>query len=177
MQSLNFLFNFWNDLCIMYLLFSALFLLSAFTGGCAVTTVPFNHPQTATVRLCKARRYETVEAFSRTLSSVAGVDDVMRVSSLINREEPQKSLSVWSVALTDMPIHVLERNIMDNLKLVTASGGKTRINGMEYNYSASEIDLLKGIFPEGATGSVVTFTVDRERARDREFGGLYGPRP
>ncbi len=152
-------------------LFYYLIAASLFTGGCAQGVATLDHADIINVTLSNVSQYETAEAFSKVLISVNGVSDSKRMTSTIVPNEPQRSRIVWTIALDGIRAHVLEMNIMATIDLIVKNRGQIMINNVMYNYAPFEIDLLRGIFPNSATSMSIDFTVDRERAMEREFSG------
>lgn len=155
------------------------------TDGGAASTNAQKMETVVEVRLDGATEYTLAEIFGKVVSTATGVVDARRMSASLVPENPEASHATWQVRLEDTDPFRLQTNVMKMIDDVLEAGGELNMNGVPYRYTASEVDLLKGLRPGEATSRRIQFVIDRELARDRELGfaatsadiekGLTGP--
>jgi hypothetical protein len=150
-----------------------LLLLVGLMAGCAQkNSLQPSGRRVIDVRLDSAGDYELAEAFGKILESAAGVTGTRMLSSQLTPDNPQASGMLWQVELASgVSPFQFQSEVMTLADRLLAAGGRTRLGQTSFDYSPSEIALLRGLRVVSATSKGVQFMIDRERARDREFSG------
>lgn len=142
------------------------------TGGVLADSIN-KYQDLVTVRLDQATDYAVAEVFGKVVNTVRGVVDAKMFSQRIVADTPQASFVTWRLTLdgNETEPFRLQANIMKMIGDISGSGGTIVINGVPYDYTPSEIDMLKGVRPGDATTREIQFVVDRELVRDKEMAG------
>ncbi len=146
-------------------------------SGCAqkVPSLHTSDDQLVVVRLDEVDEGTTARAFGKILRAADGVLDSKRYTASIVPGEPQKSFVLWKVLTSYADPLRLEDSIIDGINTVLRSGGQVRLNGMNFDFSPGEIEMLKGVRLVEANANQIRYIVDRELARDRDFSGRLDP--
>ncbi len=131
--------------------------------------------QLVEIRLEEVDESTTARAFGKVLRSANGVIDAKRYSAKIVPGDPQRSYVLWRVLTSYSEPLRLEDSIMDGINMVLDNGGRIIINGVRFNFTPPEIEMLKGVRLIDATANQLRYIVDRELARDRDFSGRLNP--
>jgi hypothetical protein len=145
-------------------------------SGCAQqSSLHSSADQLVQVRLEEVDEGTTAQAFGKVLRAAEGVVDAKRYSASIVPGDPQNSYVLWRVLTSYADPLRLEDSIIDGINAVLRSGGRAVINGMDFDFTPAEIEMLKGIRLIDATANQLRYIVDRELARDRDFSGRLDP--
>ncbi len=125
------------------------------------------------IRLDGVVHYPTAEIFGKIVNSVTGVTEAKRYGSVIVPGNPQAGYVAWRVQIAGTDPFRLQANIVKMLADVLNSRGNLVLKGVPYRYTAAEVDLVRAIRPAASSSRSLSFVVDRELARDREFAGRY----
>lgn len=153
-----------------------LLLAATFLGltGCASKKPP---PDSfVEVRLEEVDEGSVARAFGKVLRSGDGVINVKRLKANIIPGNPQASYAIWDVHTNYADPLRLEDSIIDGINMVLRAGGYVVINGVTFDFSPPEIEMLKGVrLIDSQKSNQLRYIVDRELARDRDFSGRLDP--
>lgn len=143
-------------------------------SSCATKTPP---PDSfVEVRLEEVDESTVARAFGKVLRSGEGVVNVKRSKANIIPGNPQASFAAWNVHTNYADPLRLEDSIMDGVNMVLRAGGYVVINGITFDFTPPEIEMLKGVrLIDSSRSNQLRFKVDRELARDRDFSGRLDP--
>lgn len=128
------------------------------------------------VRLEEVDESTVARAFGKVLRSGEGVISVRRSKANIIPGNPQASYAAWNVETSYADPLRLEDSIMDGINMVLRAGGYVVINGVTFDFTPHEIEMLKGVrLIDSRRSNQLRYKVDRELARDRDFSGRLDP--
>jgi len=123
------------------------------------------------VRLDGATTHEQVEIFGKVINTARGVYNAKVYRVDLKPNNPQASQTLWRVTINCTDTFRLASNTNAMLRDIVESGGQTVRNGVVYEYTAAEVDLLKGIRMNNVSSREIQFVLDRRAAQRKEMQG------
>ena len=127
--------------------------------------------QFISVRLDGATTQEQIEIFGKVINTARGVYNAKVYRVDLSPNNPQASQTLWRVSINCTDTFRLASNTNEMLREIVDAGGRVVRNGVVYDYSAAEVDLIKGIRMNNVSSREIQFVLDRRAAQRKEMQG------